>query len=96
MTMRPLLKILLIGIALAAPVYSATASAEPGTPQGIRLAQGGGVSLNQAVEQVRRQYPGGRIISADTKVSGGREVHHIRVMVDGKVKTVKINGRKRG
>jgi len=62
----------------------------------ILLADGGGKSLNEAVEQVRRQYKDGRIISAETKVSGGREVHHIRVMVDGKVKTVKVNGRKRG
>jgi uncharacterized membrane protein YkoI len=60
------------------------------------MAQGGGKTLNEAVEQVRRQYKNGRIISAETKVSGGREVHHIRVMVDGKVKTVKVNGRSRG
>lgn len=62
----------------------------------IVLADGGGKSLNEAVEQVRRQYKDGRIISAETKVSGGREVHHIRVMVKGQVKTVKVNGRKRG
>jgi len=89
--MRTLLKILLISLAIATPVL-----VEAAPPQGIVLAQRGGVSLNEAVEQVRRQYPNGRIISAETKVSGGREVHHIRVMVDGKVKTVKVNGPKRG
>ena len=52
-----------------------------------------GVTLSQAVEQVRRQY-GGRIISAETKVSGGRETHVIKVLTDdGKVKTVKIPGK---
>ena len=63
---------------------------------GLRVAQGGGKSLSEAVEQVRRQT-NGRILSAQTKVSGNREVHHIKVLTkDGKVKTVKVQGRKRG
>jgi len=63
----------------------------------FRVAQsGGGKSLSEAVEQVRRQT-NGRILSAQTKVSGNREVHHIKVLTkDGKVKTVKVPGRKRG
>lgn len=89
--MRTLLKILLISLMLSSPTLVLAAP-----PQGMLVAQGGGKSLNEAVEQVRRQYPNGRIISAETKVSGGREVHHVRVMVDGKVKTVRVNGRKRG
>lgn len=89
--MRSLLKILLISLALCSPTFVYAAA-----PQAMQLAQSGGKSLNEAVEQVRRQYPGGRIISAETKVSGGREVHHVRVMVNGKVKTVKVSGRKRG
>ena len=91
--MRSLLKILLICLAFAAPL---SVQAEAGRGGGIQIAQGGGKTLNEAVEQVRRQYKNGRIISAETKVSGGQEVHHIRVMVDGKVKTVKVNGRSRG
>jgi len=64
-----------------------------GTVQGIKFAQGSGMTLNQAVEQVRRQY-NGRIVSAETKRSGNREVHHIKVLLDdGKVKTVQIQGR---
>ena len=56
----------------------------------------GGKSLSEAVEQVRRQT-GGRILSAETKLEGGREVHHIKVLTeDGKVKTYKVQGRKRG
>lgn len=62
----------------------------------IQTAQNDGMSLSEAVEQVRRQT-NGRIVSAETKVSNGREVHHIKVLTkDGKVKTHKIQGRKRG
>jgi hypothetical protein len=91
--MRSILKILLICLAFAMPL---TVQAEASQGLGIQMAQGGGKTLNEAVEQVRRQYKNGRIISAETKVSGGQEVHHIRVMVDGKVKTVRVNGRSRG
>lgn len=63
---------------------------------GLRVAQSGGKSLSEAVEQVRRQTDG-RILSAETKINGNREVHHIKVLTkDGKVKTVKVQGRKRG
>ena len=56
--------------------------------------QRSGMTLSQAVEQVRRQY-GGRIVSAETKVSGGRETHVIKVLTDdGKVKTVRIPGKR--
>jgi uncharacterized membrane protein YkoI len=63
----------------------------------IRVAQNnGGKSLSEAIDQVR-QRTGGRILSAETKVSGGREVHHIKVLTeDGKVKTYKVQGHKRG
>jgi hypothetical protein len=64
---------------------------EAGSTQG-----NGGMSLSEAVEQVRRQT-GGRILSAETKMQGNREVHHIKVLTkDGKVKTHKVQGRKRG
>jgi len=57
------------------------------------VAQSDGPSLNEAIEQVRRQY-NGRIVSAETRISGKREVHHIKVLTDdGKVKTVQIPGR---
>ena len=59
------------------------------------LAQNDGPSLSEAVEQVRRQY-NGRIVSAETRISGNREVHYVKVLTeDGKVKTVRINGRTR-
>jgi len=59
-----------------------------------RVAQSGGMTLAQATESIRRQT-GGQILSAITKIQGGREVHHIKVLKDGKVKTYKVNGRQR-
>jgi hypothetical protein len=62
----------------------------------LHVAQSNGKTLSQAVEQVRRQYKG-RIVSAETKRSGNREVHHIKVLMEGgKVKTVRVNGRTLG
>lgn len=61
---------------------------------GPTVYQGGGLTLKQAVQQVRRQY-NGRIVSAETKVSGGRETHVIKVLTDdGKVKTVRVPGQR--
>ena len=61
----------------------------------LRVAQGNGMSLSEAIESVRRRT-GGRVVSAETKVQNGREVHHIKVLTkDGKVRTHKVNGRKR-
>lgn len=57
--------------------------------------QNGGKSLSQAVESVRRRGNVERIVSANTRVEGDREVHHIRYMTkDGKVKTAKVQGRR--
>jgi len=53
------------------------------------------MSLAEAIVSVRRRT-NGRIVSAESKVSGGREVHHIKVLTkDGKVRTHKVPGRKR-
>ena len=88
------LSIILIFAALALGPLGASADDHDARP--IVVAQSDGKSLSEAVEQVRRQT-GGRILSAETKVSGGREVHHIKVLTkDGKVKTHKVQGRKRG
>lgn len=63
----------------------------PDAPE-LLVHQNGGLTLDQAVEQVRRQY-NGRIVSAKTTVSGGRETHVIKVLTDdGKVKTVRVPG----
>ena len=61
----------------------------------LQIAQGGGMSLSDAIESVRRGGNVKQVISAETKVSGGREVHHIKVLTkDGKVQTHKVQGRK--
>ena len=63
----------------------------------LYIAQGGGMSLSEAIESVRRRGNVQQIISAETKVSGGREVHHIKVLTkDGRVQTHEVQGRKIG
>jgi hypothetical protein len=61
----------------------------------LLLAQRDGPSLSEAVEQVRRKY-NDRIISAETRLSRNREMHHIKVLTDdGTVTTEHITGRTR-
>ena len=92
------LLILMIGIALLAPAaasafdleaalrelspgYDASQSAE------LYAAQGGCMSLNEAIESVRGRSDVDRIISAETRGN----THHIRyVTKDGTVRTAKI------
>ena len=63
--------------------------------QVFRVAQQGGMTLSQAIESVRRRT-GGRVVNAETRIQGGREVHYIKVLTkDGKVKTHTVNGRRR-
>jgi len=65
-----------------------------GEPE-YRVAQSDGMTLSEAIESVRRRT-NGKVVSADTRVQGGREVHYIKVLTkDGKVKTHKVNGRRR-
>ena len=61
----------------------------------LRVAQQcDGMTLAQATESIRNQT-GGQVLSAETRVQGGREVHHIKVLKDGIVKTYKVNGCRR-
>lgn len=56
------------------------------------VAQRGCTTLSQAIEMVRKRT-NGRVVSAETRVQGGREVHYIKVLTkDGKVKTQTVNG----
>jgi O-acetyl-ADP-ribose deacetylase (regulator of RNase III) len=82
-------------VAMQVDSVRGTASGGVNPPTGVDLAihQGGGLTLDQAVQQVRSQY-NGRIVSAETRVSGGRETHIIKVLLeDGTVKTVRVPGR---
>lgn len=82
---------ILLALALCVCTVPERALAAQGHGTGLQLAQGC-TSLDQAVEQVRRQY-NGRIVSAETRVSGNREIHYIKVLTDdGKVKTVTVPG----
>ncbi len=59
--------------------------------------QQGGKTLEEAINWVRNQGNVDRILKAETRVSGGREVHHIKVLTkDGVIRTYEIPGRKRG
>jgi len=56
----------------------------------IRVAQSGGMSLDQAVAKVRKQT-GGRILSAETVRENGHKVHRIKVLTpDHKVRIIRI------
>jgi len=91
--MRFLLTILVLSFAVLTAPSSHAAAPRQGE---ILVAQSGGKSLNEAVQQVRRQCDG-RIVSAETRVKGNREEHHIKCLTkDGKVKTYKVNGKRRG
>ncbi len=60
------------------------------------VTQSDGISLNQAIERVRRQSDFQRLLSADTQVRGNREVHSVKYMTkDGTVRTRQFNGRRR-
>lgn len=97
-----------LSLTLVLGVLSATATALPAdrAPATAFVAADGTVqnsttqrnctSLSEAVEQIRRRGNVERVISAQTRVSGGREVHHIKVLTkDGKVRTHTVNGCKR-
>ena len=86
--------LILSSLSVAMQVDSGTGSVHRATeaPVGPEFVvqQGVGVTLDQAVVQVRRQYPGGKIVSAETR--GG--THVIKVLTaEGTVKTVRISAR---
>ena len=60
------------------------------------VAQGGGMTLSEAVASVKSRGNVKQVISAKTESSGGRETHVIKVLTtDGKVKTHRIPGKRR-
>lgn len=90
------MRLLSILLLLAIP-WTATGQVEEHAPPAHSVMQQcSGVTLGDAVEQVRRQY-NGRIVSAETLCSGNCEVHVIKVLTaDGKVKTVRVPGNRCG
>lgn len=78
---------------MAAPRPDATLVLPAEAVPPAQVAQGNCTSLSEAVERVRRRSDVERVISAETRVSQGREVHYIRVMTrDGKVRTERVSG----
>ena len=56
-------------------------------------AKGGGMTLNEAIERCRRRGDVERIISAETRREGNRQVHVIKYLTkDNKVRTRKYDG----
>jgi hypothetical protein len=60
-------------------------------PPTARTVQRSGVSLQQATQLATRRFPG-RVVRAETIVTGGRQVHVIRILSDdNRVRTVRID-----
>jgi hypothetical protein len=91
----PTLLLLIIGLTTSSQglaVQKKPADTPASTPSAHSVMRCSGVTLNQAVEQVRRQY-NGRIVSAETRRKGDCPIHVIKVLTeDGKVKTVTVPG----
>jgi len=102
--MRLILALANLAVALLVPRQSAAFDLEANLKalhvqyQGeavYHVAQADGMTLSQAIASVRSRTKG-KVIGAETRVQGGREVHYIKVLSpDGKVKTHKVNGRRR-
>lgn len=86
--------LMLVWVLAAAPAAVADPGRLPGSQDGrFLVAQQDGLTLNEAVEMVRRRC-NCRILSAETRTNGNREVHIIKVLTeDGEVRTERIPGR---
>ena len=90
-----LLSILVI---LLSPIVTASsplpAERAPATVYGVT--QDDGISLNEAIERVRRLPDFRRLLSASTEARGNREVHFVKYMAqDGTVRKQSFTGRRR-
>lgn len=87
-----LLSILLLGVAEAGPGWKDPSSYRYAEYKNERQSSNKkATSLNDAVDQVKRDT-GGRILSAQTVNKGGKRVHRIKVLTpDNRVRIVNIN-----
>jgi len=88
----PRLNHLLVVLLLTLSGFSLSAQAELNSVfmlKPVVLAQAG-VNLQQAAGQVRKKY-GGKVVKAATVSKGGRQIHQIRLVKEGRVKTVQID-----
>ena len=58
---------------------------------GVRLLLAQGYSLDEAVSTARRRYSG-KVLSAETIRKDGRPIHRIRIIEDGRVRGLRIDG----
>jgi hypothetical protein len=90
--MQKLVKILMfLTLGVIMPVATAQAYGLERAPahHPVLLARASGVSLDQAVNQVRKQT-GGRVLSAKTVSKKGRRFHRIKVLLpSGQVRIVR-------
>lgn len=95
--MRMLLLSTTLMLVLALAAAPAVLADPPGRPPAdgrFFVVQEDGLTLNEAVEMVRRRCNNCRIVSAETRRNGNREVHIIKVLTeDGKVRTERVPGR---
>jgi hypothetical protein len=66
-------------------------AAQPSLQEGTRLLLAQGYSLDEAVSQARRRYPG-KVLSAETIRQGDHPVHRIRIIDDGRVRGLRYDG----
>jgi len=95
---KPVPALLLVAVVLLTAGASSITSAAGGGHSLVARRGGseGGVSLNEAVQQVQRET-GGRVLSADTVSQGGRSLHRIKVLTpSGQVRIVTIDAQSRG
>ncbi len=84
--------IILSGV-LAGTVPAGAVPAATGSPI-VLAADNGGVSLDQAIRKVRREYGDVTILKAETKGKGDRAEHRIKFLTpEGRVRTVRVKAR---
>ena len=96
MPYRHLLLIFMLALPFSADARIASMASEAQLEVTPFVATQGCMNLNQAIESVRRRGDVERVLDAQTRVEGGREVHYIKVMTkNGTVRTVRVNGCRR-
>jgi uncharacterized membrane protein YkoI len=90
---RPMLTAAALAAFLAvAPGAKATAPSHPFQTSGWLRTSSEGVSLDEAIRRVREMYGDVTILKAETRGSGDRRVHRIKILTaSGRVKTVSVD-----
>lgn len=84
------LRKIVLSLMVLAAVPAVAASTDPfaaALAEPVAQLAGGGVTLQQAAAKARKQH-GGKVVKAETRPGNGNQVHHIRVVKDGRVKTL--------